>query len=114
MQMFGIPNCDTVKKARRWLDDNGIGYQFVDIRQNPVSDAQWQQWLAQFGLKLVNKSSTSWRNLSDEQKQQLSLESALTLLAQNPTLMKRPVLIGGPSPLLGFSADDYQHLKESQ
>lgn len=113
MQMFGIPNCDTVKKARRWLDEQGLDYQFVDIRQTPVSTEQWQHWLDSFGLKLVNKSSTSWRALNPDQQQNLSLDSALSLLQQNPTLMKRPVVISPNQKLLGFSADAYQILREA-
>lgn len=108
--LYGIKNCDTVKQARRWLEQHGIDYQFHDVREQPLEQAQLQDWLAELGLALVNKRSTTWKQLSDSQRDGLDEDSAVSLLLANPTLMKRPLLSTGHSLSLGFKAEDYQQL----
>ncbi|MGZ5006356.1 MAG: ArsC family reductase [Methylobacter sp.] len=107
--LYGIKNCDTVKKARSWLDQNGIAYQFHDFRTDGLTPelldhfAEGLDW-----SKLLNRSSTSWRQLSAEQQADLSREKALQLMLSTPTLIKRPVLDTGNKLILGFKAENYQ------
>ena len=107
--LYGIKTCDTVKKARQWLDQNGLAYQFHDFR----IDGLTLQQLNDFALRLdwtvlLNKSSTSWRQLSIEQQSDLNKEEALALMLATPTLIKRPILDTGLKLLVGFKADTYQ------
>ncbi|MGJ8687550.1 MAG: ArsC family reductase [Spongiibacteraceae bacterium] len=109
--LYGIKNCDTVRAARRWLDEQQIEYHFQDVREMPLSRPQIEQWIAELGhQKLVNKRSTSWKQLSEQQRQQLDASSAVDLLLATPTLMKRPLLDTGRARHLGFSAEDYRSL----
>lgn len=106
--LYGIKNCDTVKKARRWLDDNGIEYQFHDFRADGLTPKQVQTWLNELGhTVLINKRSTTWKQLDDEQKEQAMGEEAASLLCEYPTLIKRPVLDIGSQRAVGFSAAHY-------
>lgn len=107
LTLYGIANCDSVKKARQWLDAHQLAYQFVDVRQQPPSTEQWQSWAQTLGTALINKRSTSWRALSREDQADLSLDNMVRMLDKSPTLMKRPLILGGPQPLLGFHADTY-------
>jgi Spx/MgsR family transcriptional regulator len=107
--LYGIKNCDTVKKARQWLKTNGSDYTFVDVREDGVDKTEVQRWLDKAGLDVVvNKRSTTWKKLSDEQKDGLNEITALDLLLANPTLVKRPVLTIDDSVFVGFKADQYQ------
>ena len=107
--LYGIKNCDTVKKARQWLDENNIGYQFHDFRVDGLTLAQLNdlsrrvEWSA-----LLNRSSTSWRQLSTEQQNDLTAEKAKALMLANPTLIKRPVLDAGDKLIIGFKVDHYK------
>ncbi|MDA1342943.1 MAG: ArsC family reductase [Methyloglobulus sp.] len=107
--LYGIKNCDTVKKARNWLDNNGIAYQFHDYRADGLTPEQLQHFATSLGWKtLLNRSSTSWRQLSAEQKADLTEENALQLMLEIPTLIKRPILDIGSERLIGFKPDIYQ------
>lgn len=109
--LYGIPNCDTVKKARRWLEDRDISYRFHDFRKDGLDAAQIKQWLADLGLdQLINKRSTSWKNLSPDVRESLDEQSAVELILEQPTLIKRPLLDLRGSLHLGFKADTYQAL----
>jgi Spx/MgsR family transcriptional regulator len=92
--VYGLNNCDTCRKARKWLDAQGIAHSFVDYRDNPVGEAELRRWAAGVGgwEKLVNRSSTTWRQLSDEAKQASSEAQWLALVTAHPTLVRRPVL----------------------
>ena len=109
MKIYGIKNCDTVKKAIKWLTDNGFQPQLHDYRVDGL-DVQWLTEMADnFGWEnLVNKRSTTWRGLSDEVKNNLDRELALKVLTEQPTLIKRPIVIHNDVALLGFDANDYQ------
>ena len=109
MKIYGIKNCDTVKKAIKWLTDNGFQPQLHDYRVDGL-DVQWLTEMADtFGWEnLVNKRSTTWRGLADEIKNNLNRELALKVLTEQPTLIKRPIVIHNDVALLGFDADDYQ------
>lgn len=109
--LYGIKNCDTVRAARRWLDNKGIEHRFHDVREEPLSAGQLKDWLEILGVdKLVNKRSTTWKQLSEEQRANLNNSSAVTLLLEHPTLMKRPLLDTGKELKLGFKAEDYDSL----
>ena len=112
--LYGISNCDTVKKARAWLDQHGLDYAFIDIRKNPLQSGVLSQWGYTCGWDvLVNKRSRTWRELDEADKTNLSAQSAIKLLQTHPTLMKRPVLeINKNNVLVGFNEKDYcQHLQ---
>jgi arsenate reductase (glutaredoxin) len=109
--LYGIKNCDTVKKARTWLDTNGIDYQFYDYRVDGLTLEQLQGLADKLGWDaMLNRSSTSWRQLSAEQQDGLTENKALQLMLEIPTLIKRPILDIGDKLLLGFKPDTYQTL----
>lgn len=109
--LYGIKNCDTVKKARTWLDTHGIDYQFHDYRVDGLSLEQLQGFADKLGWNaMLNRSSTSWRLLSAEQQDDLTEDKALRLMLEIPTLIKRPILDIGDKLLLGFKPDTYQTL----
>ena len=107
--LYGIKNCDTVKKARSWLDTNGIDYKFHDYRADGLTPEQLQHFAADLGWEtMLNRSSTSWRQLSTVQQADLTEEKALLLMLETPTLIKRPILDTGSQLLIGFKPDIYQ------
>ena len=111
MKLFGIPNCDTVKKARSWLDKHGVEYRFHDFRADGLNAVQVKSWIAEIGLEtLVNKRSTTWKELSDSIKENFSAETAVTTIVENPTLIKRPLLDTGTQKIIGFKDTDYQSI----
>ena len=108
MILYGIKNCDTVKRARAWLENNGIAYQFHDFRTDGLTLAQLESFAARLGaLDMLNKSSTSWRQLSAEQQADLDEAKAIQLMLTLPTLIKRPVLDTGTEILQGFKPELY-------
>ncbi len=108
MKMYGIPNCDTVRKARKFLDNQNISYEFHDFKKQGLTEAIIQQWLASQSIeKLVNKRSTSWKQLTDEQKTNLMEKLDLSVLTELPTLIKRPVLETGSELIIGFKESAY-------
>ncbi len=107
--LYGIKNCDTVKKARTWLDNNGIGYRFHDYRVDGLTPEQLQHFAASLGWNvMLNRSSTSWRQLSTDQQADLTEDKTLQLMLETPTLIKRPILDTGNELLIGFKPDLYQ------
>ncbi|WGL16579.1 ArsC family reductase [Microbulbifer bruguierae] len=106
--LYGIKNCDTVKKARKWLEQNNVEYNFHDFRENGMDQVPLADWLKEFGWEQVlNRRSTSWRALDEAQKNALDNSSAETLAEETPTLIKRPVITRGGETLFGFKADSY-------
>lgn len=109
--IYGIKNCDTVKKARRWLQDQDIAYDFFDVREDGLSAEQLQRWNQQCGwLTLLNKRSTTWKNLSTDDRDNINEDKALALMLASPTLIKRPVLEHGDKITVGFKAENYATL----
>lgn len=107
--IYGIANCDTIRKARKWLDAHQIAYEFVDVREQLPSPSQMSLWLEKVGVEqLVNRRSTTWRNLPDSARKALECGDAQQILLDHPTLIKRPVLELGNEVIVGFSADHYQ------
>ena len=115
--LYGISNCDSVKKAKKWLGDNAIVYVFHDFRVDGLNAKQIQHWLEQVPReKLLNKRSTTWKQLPDGLKNELTAENAadsllINTMIEHPTLIKRPVLaISNDNIQVGFSAADHQQL----
>lgn len=107
--MYGIKNCDTIKKARRWLDDAGIEYRFHDFRKDGLTPEKLDTWFASAGWEvLLNKRGTTWRQLPEDIKNSIDETSAKTLMLDNPAIIKRPVLETGGKVRVGFKAADYQ------
>ena len=109
--LFGIKNCDTVKKARKWLESQGVDYQFHDFRVDGLNQAQVERWVAELGWEtLVNKRSTTWKQLDAAARESLNDQSVVAVILENPTLIKRPLLDTGDTRRVGFKETDYQQL----
>jgi len=109
LTIFGIPNCDTVKKARRWLDAAGIPHAFHDFRKDGLDDARLQRWMDALGWeKLLNKSGTTFRKLSDADKADLDAAKAKRLMLDQPAMIRRPVVESERGVSVGFSEADWQ------
>lgn len=107
--LYGIKNCDTIKKARLWLDKNGIDYRFHDYRENGLSPELLKSFVDRSDWQtLLNQRSTSWRQLDAAQKTDLDEDKALKLMLETPTLIKRPVLENDGKLIVGFKAEQYQ------
>ena len=110
-KIYGIKNCDTIKKARAFLTAQQIPYQFIDYRQDGLTMALLQQFNQQLGWQaLLNTRGTTYRALSDEAKAGLTEQSALALMLAQPALIKRPLLEINGNYHLGFSPEQYQAL----
>ncbi|MFC3024349.1 ArsC family reductase [Vibrio zhugei] len=106
--MYGIPNCDTIKKARKWLEQAGIDYQFHDYRKHGVDQALIETFFAQLDWQqVVNKRGTTYRQLTQEQKDGLTETAAIPLLVEHPAMIKRPILSVDGQLHLGFKAEQY-------
>ena len=107
MEIYGIKNCDTCRKALHFLEDNGIEHEWHDLREDGIDVATIQRWLEQVGAEtLVNRRSTTWRGLSEAQRvEAMSAIGAAAFLAEHPTLIKRPVFESGDTVQVGFKAD---------
>ncbi|PLP97781.1 arsenate reductase [Cupriavidus pauculus] len=110
--LYGIPNCDTVKKARTWLESNGVDYAFHDFKKQGVDEKMLRAWLKHVPLAtLLNKKGTTYRALSDADKAKAESEAgAMALMQTSPSLIKRPVLDRDGNVSVGFSADTYASL----
>ncbi|MGQ9426097.1 ArsC family reductase [Gilvimarinus sp. F26214L] len=109
--LYGISNCDTVKKARRWLESRDVEFRFHDFRTDGLSAPQVQEWIGDLGLDvLINKRSTTWKNLSEAERSAVDESSAVQLILDNPTLIKRPLLEKGQQRMVGFDQQRYTAL----
>lgn len=111
--LYGLSpsKCDTIKKARKWLEENGVDYQFHDYKKDGLSEAQLDSWLDELGFEaLINKRGTTWRKLPDDIKDNIDRDSARTVMLENQSIIKRPLLDTGSQKVLGFKADEYQQL----
>lgn len=112
--LYGIKNCDTIRKARRWLADNDIEYRFHDVRADGITRKDLQQWMKSLDWdKLLNRRGTTWRNLPAELRDNINKASATDVMLENPAIIKRPVLEHGGRLYLGFSTDSYQSIFET-
>jgi arsenate reductase (glutaredoxin) len=108
--IYGIKNCDTMKKARAWLDKYGVGYAFHDYKTAGIDRARLEQWEKKVGWEtLLNRAGTTFRKLPDKDKTGLNTKKALALMLAQPSMIKRPVLdVGGGKLLVGFVPEQYQ------
>ncbi len=107
-KLYGIKNCDTMKKAMTWLTDNGVAYEFVDYKKAGVAEASLPDWAARAGWeKLLNTRGLMWKKLSNDERAAVDEQKALKLMAQYPSLIKRPVLDAGKKLLVGFTPENY-------
>ncbi|MGV2497517.1 ArsC family reductase [Pelagerythrobacter aerophilus] len=108
IEVYGIPNCDTVKKARKWLDARGITYAFHDYKKEGADPERLQQWIAAAGVDTVlNRRGTTFRKLSEAEKADIDDAKAVTLLQQHPSMIKRPVVEYPGGLLVGFKEDEW-------
>ena len=107
--IYGIKNCDTMKKARAWLDGHGVAYAFHDYKTAGIDRGRLDAWAGELGWEsLINRAGTTFRKLADADKDGLSAEKALSLMLAQPSLIKRPVLDADGRLLVGFKPEAYQ------
>lgn len=107
--IYGIKNCDTMKKARAWLDAHGVAYAFHDYKASGIDAARLQEWSGKVGWELLlNRAGTTFRKLSDTEKADIDAAKALTLMRAQPSLIKRPVLDVDGTLLVGFKPEAYE------
>jgi len=107
--IYGIKNCDTMKKARAWLETHGVDYAFHDYKAAGIERERLERWCKKVGWEvLLNRSGTTFRKLPEEDKQGLDAAKAIDLMLAQPSMIKRPVLdLGGGKLLVGFKPEDY-------
>jgi arsenate reductase len=107
--IYGIKNCDTMKKARAWLDKNGVDYSFHDYKTAGIERKRLEQWCSKVGWEtLLNRAGTTFRKLPDKDKAGLDARKAVALMLAQPSMIKRPVLdLGGGKLLVGFNPQSY-------
>jgi arsenate reductase len=106
--LYGIPNCDTVKKARTWLDAHGIAYTFHDYKKHGADPAKLTQWVGRAGWeKVLNRAGTTFRKLPDGDKTDLDAAKAVRIMAANPSTIKRPIVEHPGGLLVGFKPEEW-------
>ena len=109
IKIYGIPNCDTMKKARKWLDEHQIEYQFHNYKKDGLDDSLLKGWVKQLGWEiLLNKRGMMWRKLDDGTKANIDQASAIRVMLDTPSIIKRPILDTGSALHVGFSEAEYQ------
>ncbi|TCU59772.1 Spx/MgsR family transcriptional regulator [Novosphingobium sp. PhB57] len=109
LEFYGIPNCDTVKKARNWLDARGSKYTFHDYKKEGAEAARLERWVAQAGWeKLLNRAGTTFKKLPEADKADIDAAKAVAIMAANPSCIKRPVVEYPGGLLVGFKAPDWE------
>ena len=108
VRIYGIPNCDTMKKARQWLAANEITYEFHDYKKEGVDEKRLRGWVKQVGWEtLLNRRGMTWRKLDDAVKAKIDEASAIRIMLENPSIIKRPVMEHGETLHVGFKDADY-------
>ncbi|MDH4553875.1 ArsC family reductase [Pseudomonas sp. BN417] len=106
--LYGIKACDTMKKARTWLEEQGVSYSFHDYKASAIDRVSLEKWCAEHGWETVlNRAGTTFRKLGDAQKADLDKDKAIALMLAQPLMIKRPVLDLGGRTLVGFKPDAY-------
>ncbi len=107
--LYGIPNCDSVKKARKWLDGNSVSYDFHNYKKDSIDSKTLTQWCKKVGWEvLLNKRGTTWRKLSEDQQSGLNQSKAIALMIENTSIIKRPVMQFGDQLLVGFDESTFE------
>ena len=108
IQVFGIKNCDTMKKAFTWLETQQLAYEFIDYKKAGIAESHLPDWNRRVGWKtLLNTRGTTWKRLGDEERAGIDETRALILMARHPSLIRRPLLDTGNDLLIGFDAARY-------
>ena len=106
--LYGIRNCDTMKKAWTWLDQHGVAYAFHDYKKQGIDRAHLEAWIGEVGWeRLLNRAGTTFRKLPDAERRDLDAAKAISLMLAQPAMIKRPVLEAGGRLRVGFRPDDY-------
>ena len=109
--LYGIPNCDTMKKARSWLQEHNIDYIFHDYKKEGIDPSLLRDWVTRVGWEtLLNRRGMMWRKLSPEQREQIDEASAIAIMLDTPSIIKRPVLVRGNLIEVGFSESRYAEI----
>jgi arsenate reductase (glutaredoxin) len=109
IDLYGIPNCDTVKRARKWLDARGIDYTFHDYKKEGADPAKLKRWVDEAGWETVlNRRGTTFRKLSDEEKEGIDAAKAVKIMEANPSAIKRPVVEHPGGLLIGFNQLEWE------
>jgi arsenate reductase len=107
--IYGIKNCDTMKKARAWLDGRGVPYSFHDYKAKGIDRPSLERWVGEAGWEtLLNRAGTTFRKLPDEARQGLDRAKAIALMLEAPSMIRRPVLEGGGRLVVGFKPEVYE------
>jgi arsenate reductase (glutaredoxin) len=111
IKLYGIPNCATMKKARQWLSEQGIAYEFHDYKKMGVDEERLREWVKKCGWEqLLNRRGTTWRKLDDRLKAGIDEAGAVRIMLENPSIIKRPVLERGKTLLVGFDPARYEQI----
>ena len=111
MTLYGIPNCDSMKKARKWLAEHDVAYDFHDYKKLGVDEALLRSWIAHVGWEvLLNRRGMMWRKLTPEQRNNIDEQSAVEIMLSTPSIIKRPVLVKDDLILVGFDETKYEEL----
>ena len=109
--LYGIKNCDTVRKARKWLEAQGIDHNFHDFRVDGLTKKDLRDWVKAVGWEvLLNKRGTTWRQLPEKTRETIDEGNAIDLMLAHPTLVKRPVLVRGKQVYVGFKPAEYKKI----
>lgn len=104
LKIYGIPNCDTIKKTKKFLEENNINYEFINFRKTPLTEKDIDFFIKKIGLEqLVNRRSTTWKQLSENEKQTINTQ----IILNNPTIMKRPIVLSDNHCFVGFDAKKF-------
>ena len=109
-KIYGIKNCDTMKKAFDWLAENNVPYEFHDYKKMGISEDKIQEWLTQKPWDvLINRAGTTWRKLSEEEKS-IDERGAIKLMMEKPSMIKRPIIENDKIVVMGFNSDTYEQI----
>lgn len=116
MKLYGIKNCDTVQKACKWLNQNGVTYKFYDYKKHSLSKELLEKWIKTISIEnIINKRSTTYKKLSDTDKNNLNdITTAINIIIANPSIIKRPIIDTGKKLIVGFDIVEYKKYKPSQ
>ncbi|MDX3901673.1 MAG: ArsC family reductase [Sphingobium sp.] len=107
--MYGIKNCDTIKKARNWLDNERVAYSFHDYKVSGIDEATVRGWVADHGWEtILNRGGTTFRALPEGDRAHIDADKAIMLMVANPSMIKRPILDVGGKTVVGFKASTYE------
>ena len=106
--LYGIPNCDSIKKARKWLERRAVNYAFHDYKKAGITEEKLRAWSGEVGWEvLLNKRGTTFRKLPESQKQDIDRHAAVTLMSEHPSMIKRPVVEHAGGLLVGFDENEW-------